>query len=681
MVDGRVRLHGRERVVEYVRSALVRHGVPEQPLPIVLLAGPRGSGGSVLLDALWAQFSADCLSTRLDLRSAQGVEDIVLAAVRGLGRRIAGIRPIDFPRTAMLLKALSFVDAGGGQTAFEAYLRARPQDAERDSSLNAWGSRAAVLLSPEQRSLLEVLTGLLGALHSAAGRHRDNKALRWLAERGGGGREYDSLWELYRQHHGQDTPTGTPRVVARTLCAALLADLRADFNDSWPRMQRPRNCLLLLDNAGGRTADLFLELLAECRRESAAAGERHDPAVVVAVQRGRVRPEGGRLLEPTDERLAFGVRHPLAPGGDGHPVWWYPVGLSDLNGEQVLALCASSVLGRHNRDADFLYELAGGHPEATDRLAYLLARFDRTPPRDPRRPPAEVPEPFDPRELLAGQPGPDHALPDHWPAPGPADTTVEDYLLRRALADHLTVGPDGRLVADDNPMLNAMAALAATPGLRRGACNAALHYLGWSGVDADSAQLRLTASMWLDETPDGDALRLHPLVALLLRHWLARTPDTWRAVHTGYATHYSSRTDAPLRHHHTLAQVELGRREPLTTVVGYLDEEYERSASSQDWLQVLDQVSAAPNRLRTPLDPRTFVTSLAGTAEARNRRRAIARLTVARWLHGDRCFDPAHQLAHTIATEYEHLAEITEDNELLYRQAGKFRRIENNWKD
>lgn len=681
MTDAKVRLHGRERVVEYVRAALARRGVPEQPLPIVLLAGPRGSGGSVLLDALWAQFAADCLSVRLDLRAAQGVEDVVLAAVRGLGRRIAGIRAIDFPRTGMLLKALSFVDAGGGRTAFEAYLRARPQDAQVQSALDGWGARAAPLLSPEQRGLLDVLTGLLGALHSAVGKHRDGKALRWLAERGDGGREYDSLWELYRQHHRQDTPTGTPRIVARTLCAALLADLRADFNDSWPRMQRPRNCLLLLDNAGGRVADLFVELLAECRRESIAAGERPDPAVVVAVQRGRVRPEAERLLEPTDERLEFGVRHPLAPGGDGHPVWWYPVALADLNGEQVLALCASSVLGRYNRDADFLYELTGGHPESTDRLAYLLARFGRTPPRDPRRPPAELPEPFDPRHLLAERLAPDQALPDHWPAPGRADTTVEDYLLRRTLADHLTTGPDGGLAPQDNPMLNTMAALAATPGLRRGACNAALHYLGWSGVDADSAQLRLTASMWLDETPEGDALRLHPLAALLLRHWLARTPETWRAVHTGYAAHYSSRADAPLRHHHMLAQVELGRREPLTQVVGYLDEEYGRSASSQDWLHVLDQVAAAPNRLRTALDPRTFVTSLAGAARARDRRRSITRLTVARWLHGDRCFDPARRLAHTIAAEYEHLAEITEDNEVLYRQAGRFRRIENNWKD
>lgn len=681
MTDARVRLHGRERVVEYTRAALVRRGVPDRPLPVVLLAGPRGSGGSVLLDAMWAQFAADCLSVRLDLRAAQGVEDIVLAAVRGLGRRIPGIRAIDFPRTAMLLKALSFVDTGGGRTAFEAYLRANPQDAQVQSALTDWGNRAAVLLSPEQRGLLDALTGLLGALHSAVGRHRNDKALRWLAERGDGGREYDSLWELYRQHHGQDAPTGTPRVVARTLCAALLADLRADFNDSWPRMQRPRNCLLLLDNAGGRTADLFLELLAECRREAAAAGQRPDPAVVVAVQRGRVRPEADRLLEPTDERLEFGVRHPFAPGGEGHPVWWYPVALADLNGEQVLGLCTSSVLGRHNRDADFLYELTGGHPESTDRLAVLLARYGRTPPRDPRRPPAELPEPFDPRQLLGSRLAGEQALPEHWPAPARGDSTVEDYLLRRALADHLTAGADGRLAPEDNPVLNAMAALAATPGLRRGACNAALHYLGWSGVDADSAQLRLTASMWLAETPEGEALRLHPLVALLLRRWLARTPETWRAVHTGYATHYSSRTDAPLRHHHTLAQVELGRREPLATVVGHLDEEYERSADSAAWLRVLDQVTAAPNRLSTALDPRTFVASLAGAAEARNRRRAITRLTVARWLHADRTFDPAHQLAHTIATEYEHLAEITEDNEVLYREAGKYRRVENNWKD
>jgi hypothetical protein len=34
-----------------------------------------------------------------------------------------------------------------------------------------------------------------------------------------------------------------------------------------------------------------------------------------------------------------------------------------------------------------------------------------------------------------------------------------------------------------------------------------------------------------------------------------------------------------------------------------------------------------------------------------------------------------------VAAEYEHLAELTDDNEALYREAGKYRRIENAWKD
>lgn len=689
------RLHGRERVVSYVGDALVRHGVPAAVPPVVLLAGPRGSGGTVLLDALWGKFAQDCLSVRLDLAAAQGVEDIALAAVRGLGRRIPGIRPIDFARTVMVLKALSFVDPGGGRTAFDAYMRARPQDAETQSALDNWSTRAAPLLSPEQRGLLDALTGLLGALHTAVGRHKDAVAMRWLAARGEGRREWDLPWQLYRAHQAPDSPAFPRHLVARTLCAALLADLRHDFNDSWPRMQRPRNCLLLLDDAGGSTADLFLDMLVEGRREAAAAGERPDPAVVVAVQRGRVRPEAARLLDPTDERLAFGTRHPLAPGGEDHPVWWYPVALSDLNEEHALAMCTSSVLGRHKHDATFLHELTGGHPESTDRLAHLLAGFGRTPPAEPQLPPASAhhpgtagqrpaadpPAPFDPRRLLDARLVDDaHPLPDDWPPPPRADTTVEDYLLRRAFADRLTSTPGGALRPDDNRELNVMAVLAATPGLRRGACNSTLQYLGWTGYDADAAQLALRDAMWLEETEDGEAVRLHPLAALLLRRWLGRSAGTWQDVHMGYVAHYSRPAQTPLRHLHTLAQAEPGRREPLTTVTAYLDEEFGRGPTTQ-WLRVLEQVTAAPNRLTTRLDPRSYVTSLAGPAEARNRRRAITRLTVARWLHADRCFDPAHQLAHTIATEYDHLAEITDDNEVLYQQAGKFRRVESAWKD
>jgi hypothetical protein len=661
-----VRLYGRMRIVEFVEKALKRDGVPEKPLPIVLLVGPRGSGGSMLLGRLWDEFAADCLGVRLDLKAAQGVEDIVLAAVQGLARKVRGIRGIGFPRIAMLLKALSFVDDGGGRTAFEAYLRAGPREAAAKTALNDWARRAAPLVSPEQQVLLGAVAKLLGALRSAVGRSRDARVLGWLADYGtrSGGGGYDSLWELYRLHHGRTGDTDTPRPVAKTLCAAFLADLRSDFNES-PLLhgQRPKNCLLLLDNAGGRAGDLFLELLAECRRESGAGGERPDPAVVVAVQRGRVRRRVIEPVEPTDERLDFDVRHPAAPGDGGHPVWWYPVRLADLDNEYVVEMCASGVLGSQNRDADFLYALTGGHPESVGALARLLARLGRAAPYDPR--------------LLLGE----QELPDDWTPVGGGDAAVEEHLLRRTLADDLVIGPDGGILADGNPMLDVMAVLSVTPGLRRGACNAALQYLGWEQFDADTAQRRLTAAMWLDETPDGAAARLHPLIALLLRRWLARQPEAWRRAHMGYAAHYSRREDAPVRHHHTLALVEPSQRQPLATVVGYLEEEYARCGSPQDWLRVLDQVTAAPNRLRTTLDPRSFVTALAGVADARSRHQAITRLTVARWLYNDRYFDPARQLAQTIANEYGHLADGTDDNEVLFRQAGKYRRVENNWKD
>ena len=658
-------MYGRKRIVEFVGKALRRSGVPVKPLPIVLLVGPRGSGGSMLLGRLWDEFSADCLSVRLDLRPAQGVEDIVFALVQGLGRRIHGIRDIEFPRTGMLLKALSFDLDGGGRQSFEAYLRAAPRDAAVNSALTDWAGRAAPLMSPEQQVLLGTVAKLLGALHSAVGRSRDLRALRWLTEYGARSADggYDSLWELHRLHHGRTGDTDTPRLVAKTLCAALLADLRSDFNDSsLLRGQRPRNCLLLLDNAGGRVGDVFLELLAECRRESDAGGDRPDPAVVVAVQRGRVRRRLIDAVQPTDARLDFGVRHPFAPRDDDHPVWWYPIRLADLDNEYVAEMCASGVLGSQHRDADFLSELIGGHPESAHRLTQLLARRGRT-------------GPFDPRLLLDEQ-----DLPEHWPAAG-ADTSVEEYLLKRTLADDLVLDRDGGVPAGDNPMLDTMAVLSLTPGLRRGACNAALSYLGWDRFDADTAQRRLTAAMWLDETPDGEAARMHPLIALLLRRWLARRPEAWRGAHLGYAAHYSRRADAPVRHHHNLALVEPARRESLATVIGFLEEEYDRCGSPQEWLGVLDQVAAAPNRLRTTMDPRSFVTSLAGVTDGRNRHQALTRLTVARWLSTDRYFDPARRLAQTIANEYEHLAEHTDDNEVLFRQAGKYRRIENSWKD
>lgn len=659
------RLYGRRRIIEFVREALQRNGIPDRPLPIMLLVGPRGSGGSAMLAGLWSELSADCLSAHLDLASAQGVEDIVFAAMHGLGRKIPGIRPIAFPRLMLSFKALSFADDGGGRAAFDAYLRGTGDAAFR-AALNDWADRAAPLLSsPGQQFLWRAAVKALGGVFSFVRRRHEAKILHWYAEQIPGGiREYDPLWELYTWHHEKgDEPA---RKVGRTVCAALLADLRSDFNDAPIRHgQRHSNCLLLADNCGGKTGDLFLELLAECRRDSNRVGDAPDPALVVAVQRGRMRRRRSRPIDATDDRLAFSTPHPYAADAD-HPTWWYPVRLTDLSDKDVGEITRSSVLGSNSRDADVIHALTGGHPESADRLATLLALFGRAS--------------FDSRQLLVERLPSAQALPDDWPEDDGEETTVEEYLLKRMFTGDLTVAGDGSIDAEDNPTLTAMAVLSATPGLRPGACNAALQYLGRTQVDATTAQERLTAAMWLEETPEGDPGPLHPLARLLLQRWLARRPEAWRDAHKGYAAAYSRPQDIVIRHYHHLAQVEPSFPDPLTMVIGFLDRQFTECTSRQEWLDLLDQVTAAPNRCRTTRDPRVFVTTLAEAADPGSAHQTIRRLTVARWLYNDRCFDPARKLAQLIAHEYDYLAALCkDDSEVLFRQSAKYRRIEHTW--
>lgn len=649
-------LRGRDQVVGLVREALDRGEGPGGPLPVVVLAGPLGGGGTAVLDKLWADFFEKSLCVRLDVADAQSVEDIVLAAVQGWRRRISGIPRMDFPRTSMIIKALSF-DDGSGREGFDAYLRARPHD-DIGQALPDWAHRVAPMLPPNQQVLAEAVAELLGTLHSAAGRRGSRDVRQWLAEYGppDGGNAHDRLWEQWRLH--QEHTEDADRAVGRMLCAALLADARAAFQ----RHERLRNALLLLDNADNVSADLFLDLLTACRLESHANGAEPDPVLVVAVRHSPVHAaRTGAPVMSDDARSLLPDRGENAP-----PRWWSPIRLTDLaKNDDVVPMCSgSSALGSAYRDADFLHDVTGGHPETVDHLADLLRN---------------APENYAPRTVLTQRLPPWHDWPPRWPPDDGTATTVEDYLLKRTLPLDLAVLADGRIDPEANPDLDAMAVLAATPGLRRGACTAVFHFLGWT-ADADAAQLRLTSGLWLDETADGLAGRLHPLIALLLRRWLARKPEVWRDTHTAYAAHYGRSLNASLRDHHSLALVEPSHREPMDTVIGSLERGLDGDATTEEWLTVLQAVTQAPNRVRTTGDPRAFVTTLAGVADSGDRRQSLTRLVVARWLFHDRCFDPARRLAQSIANEYERLAEYVPDNEVLFTEAGKYRRIENEWK-
>ena len=648
-------LYGRGRIIEFVRRAMIRTGVPERPFPIMLLDGPRGSGGSAVLDRLWADLSRNSLGVRLDLASAQETEDIVSAVMQGLGRSIPGVRAIRFHRLKMGFKALSY-SGGGDQAQFEEYLRSGGRDAKAVSLMDQWARQAAPLLgTPEQQVLVSFSAYVLGSLFTGIGSQRDRRTLNWYATNGisGGGPGYAPLWELYRWRRGRAQEA--PGKVAETLVAALLADLRTDFNDS--RLlhgQRHSNCLLLLDNAENRAGDRFLELVVERRQESRRADHAGDPAVIVAVRRQRPRLDAVHPVAATDEQLVFVPPHGAEGHGD-HPVWWYPVGLTDLGRDDVGEMTVSSVLGKVLRDADLVHTLTGGHAESADRLAVLLAHFGAS-------------AGFDPGRLLDTAMPPAHELPEQW-LPADISGTVEDFLRGRVFP------------GVEAAVLDAMAVLAVTPGVRVDACQAALRYQGRTAVGAQEARDRLVAGRWLEEGADGSARDLHPLAALLLRRWLAHDPELWQSTHLGYEAHYSRAEHTADRHYHRLALVEHSRSQQLTGVVGHLEAQLDRCTTA-DWLALLDRIVQAPNRLPATDEPRTVVTALAGPEAAGDVPRVVARLTVARWLHNDRRFDPGRRLAQVIAKEYGHLAGVAEsDTGALYQESARYRRIEREWED
>lgn len=696
------RLYGRGKVVNFVKDALKCKDIRDRPLPILLLTGPRGSGGSALLTRLWEEIEDDCPCARLDLADAENVSTVLLVAMHGLLRKVTGVDRLSFPRLRLAVKALSFVGGADDRAVFDAYMRAGKSAAIASSRLAEWMDLAASLLqSPDRQIAAKLGARLLDEVLSGLDRRRDRAVLRWFTERGdatgGSGSGLDELWRLYLGLQAQDE--GERDRVDGALCDALLTDMRTDYNDTGLRhARRTRNPVLLLDNADSPAGERLLGLIEERRRKSGLGGEPADPLLIVPVQRHPPPTRNaGTPVGAAERNLDFeGWRTTTAE--DEHLTLWCPVRLSALGYNDVVEMTTSRLLGRTHRDADFIRSLTGGHPGATGQLSKLLTMLDS---------PDDLP-------LLLYQPIPED-LRDQGKAG--AGITVGDHLLRHAFTDDLRTLPDGGIDPDNNPMLNAMAAGAATPGFPLGACQAALDYWGREAVTAGDARYQLIETMWWAEPGDGEPGGLHPLAALLLRHWLARDPDKWAGVHEGYVTHYSSDpANAALRYRHKLAQVVPDARlmdaEPETNgasttssrlgelfqVVTFLAGKWElglgREAAppgqdvesarhrTQAWLDVLDTVVSAPTRVRTSHRPETLVWELASPTEPGSLHEVISKLTVARWLLNDRLFDPTRQLARVVADAYYSLAEFGGgDKDLLLEEAARYRKIEHEWRD
>lgn len=630
-------LYGRSQIFEYAAAALRRDRSPaREPFPIMLLLGPRGAGGTAVLNRLRA-LGADHPGAFLDLAHAEDVGTIVFAAVYELERqRVSGMRRVrHFPRLGVVVGALSYQGNEDDAAAFLAHIRDSRGSGAFAAMLQTWTDRVAPLLPvPMQPDLARLLSGVLGALISGIKERRIDSLVDSL----GGIQRLRTLtgrWRLGLEgHQGQ----AAQRAVDRLLVTAFVDDLRADFNHGPSATRRPSNSFLLLDDCDGQAAVDFLDHLADTRRAAYADEVPADPLVVFATQHGRLHDDAGDPIASTDPALVYSKPDRNAPRSD-HPRLWLPVELSALQRPDVQAMIGSSPRGKVAQDTTFVLALTAGHPAATRLLTNVLATLGTST--------------FEPPGVL------DRDLPDeivlaHIPR-AQRSGTVLDVMIRSVLGLDPTVPAPASDHSAQPPLIAQLALGAATRSFDPDAVGAALLYQRWPD---NSRELReyLESRLWL--APEGVASghpgrvhpRLHPLPTLLLRRWLARFPELWRRVHEGYASYYGNRDNA-LFLFHTLAQTDAAHRDSLQTVAATLHREIS-SRSKSEWHLLLEAVTDAPCRLPMPADLSTTVNRIAGIRpEPPDLRRSIARLAVATWLHSDVYLDPHAKLAEVVNQE------------------------------
>jgi hypothetical protein len=658
-------LYGRSQVSRFVTDSLDRSGKPERP-PAVLLLGVCGSGKSALLEKL----AADPIGPLAQIDFAGDPEAspraVMLAIRQALSRRVPCFGTVSLPLLKLGLNALSLDPEGGTSPEEQLERRLQGREEEVTQVLLDTAQQAARLLPPDQQVLVTGTATLLGWLKAGINRRQLQRQLSWYADLAGpgNGAKLGPLLELYQQWlvvcsgapANQAARPAARRAVWRVLCAALLADLRADFNDfSWRHGQRTAGCLLLLDNADTLAGRGFLQALTQCRKRSPGDS---DPLVVVAAQATRPAPAlgVGAPVPASDHGLRYAAWLEEARTLPDPPLW-QPIELTDLSREQVEHLVSSRALGTEERDAEFVHALTGGNPAVTRDLARTLGR---------------VAADCDVRGLLE-LPATDCDLDQADEDADRADELPEsigDHLLRR-------LRPAG--VTDND--LRAMAICGATPGIRQGACSSAMKYLGWADVAVPEVQDLLLRLMWADQAPDG-ALILRPLPRLLLTRELAGDDDTWEQAHYGYLSYYSARGMADM-HYHDLARTRLPCPDNLHRVASFIDQDLtERPAGT--WIETLRAITAAPHQLSltAPDTQRALLRQLAGPREPQDRLRVVTRLVAARWLLRDRLFDPTFRLAKPLAEAYSDLAELTEGGSaVLESEAGKFRQLAAQWED
>ncbi|HEX5741876.1 MAG TPA: hypothetical protein VFY17_10040 [Pilimelia sp.] len=564
------------REVEFgiVRRAVVR--APEgsadhAAAPVYVCEAGRGGGKTHLLASLASYAVGRAPFSHLDLAGLDestrpSVSSLLTAIALQLGRRWGPLEPLRFPRFYLGILATE-LDLNSGsdadrRDAVSELLRRRRGPATGRRLLTSLVGDAVSLIVGGGQQTTETLVDI--AMDTIGNRMRRHTVARdwWAAHR----REYAAdpvaaLVELNQSVHERSRPNGLPEAHA-SLLAALLADLAEAYGTGPYAAARRTNCLVLLDNADSEIGLEFLHEVVGRIRPGQPGLRAADPLVLVVASRGSVL---GRL-SPAERRETVmaltGAAPASAPGPAGYR--WASRLLppfTQSHVRQLLDLAQSREPGAAHatRDeranlAQLVHGLGCGHPLATRALLTQLAPAIR----DHLAHGAVL----EPEELLA--------------EPGPGSEA--------ALAAQVFHG----VPADVRELL-----VTCSPARSPRAAAALLRAVG---VPFPHRGVPYPVDWW--HPADGLAVTLPRLLA---QRELARRRDhpwDWSAVHRTLA----AEDDRAARLHHLLAAEEVSTvaRALAAALPGSDAADPAPCRSAEEWLDLLDAVTAAPHRLGRP---------------------------------------------------------------------------------
>ncbi|GGI88216.1 hypothetical protein GCM10011581_26670 [Saccharopolyspora subtropica] len=590
-------LAGRSGVVEGLVRQCVRRDLRAAgaDLPVIVLAGPRGSGKTAALGDIRRRCGMLVPHAASDLEQPDtSPRAIVTELAFELSRKYESSGRIHFRQLMLCLLVVGAqLNPENREKALAQVRAAAAADAE-------FSERTHTVVEGVIDSVMQGGVVPWWSKLAAETLLRGSESLRWRhrLRRASGIREAVPERSPNLQDVLVDIGAADSDLMDEVFCAAFLADLREAYRGRRGRRRRA-NCVALLDNVDSPGGMRFLDLLLTLR-------QRHepDPLVVVGTSRQWHPRWGQRGVAPEHASLADWADHREPDRGPDS--WWYPIDLRDLVPAEV------AIVGRFaagSAAAPFVHELTGGHPWGVQEVRAALG--DR---------PTGSAMRLVLKHRAAGA--------------APLAERARDYLLRDF----------------DAAQREVLVGLSAAPNLEL-ATRAEVR-LGSDGAAGVLHEIRSRLWSVLDHE---NRLALHPWLRRLLLHELANRPDDhpqrWVVVHTRHREHHRDNGNTALALYHALALQDLG------AVVAHLQQRFEQISTEADvhpWLQRLELITAAPNRLPTDREPREQVEQLVRAAPAANAN--LARLVAAKWLMSDPLGDPGRTLRGIVRSEFEQLA-------------------------